>query len=81
MKFFGDFFKDAMEGFGGSVPWTLHTHDLMSGEVLSDILPWRISLAVFSSKGATVQRMQQYRDAGMTTVEAIKTLVERGEVS
>ncbi|WP_299776008.1 TraC family protein, partial [uncultured Tateyamaria sp.] len=25
------------------------------------------SLAVFSSKGATVQRMQQYRDAGMTT--------------
>lgn len=39
------------------------------------------SLAVFSSKGATVQRMQQYRDAGMTTVEAIKTLIERGEVS
>ena len=39
------------------------------------------SLAVFSSKGATVQRLNQYRAQGMTTVEAIKTLVERGEVS
>ncbi|WP_217351997.1 hypothetical protein, partial [Ruegeria sp. HKCCD8929] len=38
------------------------------------------SLAVFSSKGATVERMNRYRDAGMTTVEAIHTMVERGEV-
>ncbi|QEP30432.1 TraC family protein [Pukyongiella litopenaei] len=39
------------------------------------------SLAIFSSKGATVQRMNQYRASGMSTVEAIRTLVERGEVS
>lgn len=39
------------------------------------------SLAVFSSKGATVERMTHYRAQGMTTVEAIKTLIERGEVA
>ncbi|MFP3385002.1 TraC family protein [Tritonibacter sp. SIMBA_163] len=39
------------------------------------------SLAVFSSKGSTVERMNHYKAQGMTTVEAIKTLVERGEVS
>ncbi|MEX0301031.1 MAG: DUF5934 domain-containing protein, partial [Leisingera sp.] len=37
------------------------------------------SLAVFSSKGATVERMNQYKAQGMSTVDAIKTLVERGE--
>ncbi|MES0864797.1 TraC family protein [Ruegeria sp. SCPT10] len=39
------------------------------------------SLAVFSSKGSTVERMNFYRQQGMSTVDAIKTLVERGEVA
>lgn len=39
------------------------------------------SLAVFSSKGSTVERMNHYKAQGMSTVEAIKTLVERGEVA
>ncbi|MBW3245779.1 TraC family protein [Epibacterium sp. DP7N7-1] len=39
------------------------------------------SLAVFSSKGSTVERMNQYKAQGMDTVQAIKTLIERGEVS
>ena len=39
------------------------------------------SLAVFSSKGTTVERMNQYKAQGMDTVQAIKTLIERGEVS
>lgn len=39
------------------------------------------SLAVFSSKGSTVERMSHYKAEGMSTVEAIKTLVERGEVA
>ncbi len=39
------------------------------------------SLAVFSSKGSTVERINLYREQGLSTVEAIKLMVERGEVT
>ncbi len=39
------------------------------------------SLAVYSSKGSTVERINYYKSQGLSTVQAIKTLVERGEVS
>ncbi len=51
------------------------------GFVYGRLLLDPFSLAVFSSKGATVQKRNKYRAEGMSTVEAIKTLVERGEVS
>jgi conjugal transfer ATP-binding protein TraC len=38
------------------------------------------SLAVFSSKGATVERLRHYREAeGMDVVTALRTMVARGE--
>lgn len=39
------------------------------------------SLAVFSSKGATVEHLNRRRAAGMTTVEALKDMVAKGDVS
>lgn len=39
------------------------------------------SLAVFSSKGATVEKINALKAQGMSTVEAITTLVKRGDVA
>jgi len=38
------------------------------------------SLAVFSSKGSTVENLRRRKEQGMTTVEALKDMVEKGEV-
>lgn len=38
------------------------------------------SLAVYSSKGATVERLRQLKSQGLKTVDALKLMVERGEV-
>ncbi|MEX0303782.1 MAG: TraC family protein, partial [Leisingera sp.] len=35
------FIRDMMAGLFGDVPWTDDEPDLMEGDVLSDILPWR----------------------------------------
>ena len=39
------------------------------------------SLAVFSSKGSTVEQMNKRKAQGMTTVAALKDMVAKGEVS
>lgn len=39
------------------------------------------SLAVFSSKGATVEHLNRRKAAGMSTVEALKDMVAKGDVS
>ena len=52
------------------------TEGFVYGRLLLD----PFSLAVFSSKGATVQKIAELRAEGLAVVEAIKTLVERGEV-
>jgi conjugal transfer ATP-binding protein TraC len=39
------------------------------------------SLAIFSSKGSTVEKLNQRRSRGMSTVEALKDMVEQGDVS
>jgi conjugal transfer ATP-binding protein TraC len=39
------------------------------------------SLAVLSSKGATVEKINALKAQGMSTVEAITTLVKRGDVA
>ena len=39
------------------------------------------SLAVFSSKGTTVENLRRRQAAGMTTVDALHDMVEKGEVS
>ena len=39
------------------------------------------SLAVFSSKGSTVENLNRRKAAGMSTVEALKDMVAKGEVS
>jgi len=39
------------------------------------------SLAVFSSKGATVEHLKRRRAAGMSTVEALKDMVAKGDVA
>ncbi|WP_412074449.1 TraC family protein [Tritonibacter mobilis] len=36
------FLGDVMAGLFGDVPYTEDTPDLMAGDVLSDILPWRV---------------------------------------
>ena len=36
------FFSDAMAGFFGDVPWVEEAPELMDGEVLADLLPWRV---------------------------------------
>ncbi|WP_158972255.1 TraC family protein [Chachezhania sediminis] len=50
------------------------------GFVYGRLLLDPFSLAVFSSKGATVQKIARLRDQGLSVVEAIKTLIEQGEV-
>jgi conjugal transfer ATP-binding protein TraC len=39
------------------------------------------SLAVFSSKGSTVENLKKRKEAGMSTVAALKDMVAKGEVS
>lgn len=39
------------------------------------------SLAVFSSKGSTVENLRKRKQSGMTTVEALKDMVDKGEVN
>ena len=41
----------------------------------------RFSLAVYSSKGSTVENLNRRRAAGMTTVEALNDMVEKGDVA
>jgi len=50
------------------------------GVVFGRLLLDPFSLGVFSSKGATVQRRKAYEAEGLSTVEAVSLMVERGEV-
>jgi len=63
----GQFSEMAIKGPGG---WFF-------GRLLLD----PFSLAVFSSKGSTVEKLNQRKAQGMTTVEALKDMVAKGEVS
>jgi hypothetical protein len=38
-------------------------------------------LAVYSSKGSTVENLKRRKAAGMTTVEALNDMVEKGDVA
>lgn len=63
----GQFSEMAVKGPGG---WFF-------GRLLLD----PFSLAVFSSKGTTVEHLKRRKTAGMTTVEALKDMVAKGYVS
>jgi conjugal transfer ATP-binding protein TraC len=52
-----------------------------SGWFFGRLLLDPFSLAVYSSKGSTVQKLKQRQAAGMTTVEAIEDMVKMGDVS
>jgi len=63
----GQFSEMAIKGPGG---WAF-------GRLVLD----PFSLAVFSSKGSTVENLNRRKAAGMSTVEALKDMVAKGEVS
>ncbi len=62
----GQFSEMAIKGPGG---WAL-------GRLALD----PFSLAVFSSKGATVEQLRRLKASGMSTVAALRQMVEKGQV-